>query len=95
MVTVGATESIMNGPALIPALQFPALSQTWPEGMFTAEPLVPVLWVNVAWARLASPEVASLAVNPAVWVPRHHPAFPGTEQLFAAALRATLGAVAS
>ncbi len=41
------------------------------------------------------PEVASLAVNPAVWVPRHQPLLPASEHESPAAYRETAGAVAS
>ncbi len=41
-VIVGATLSILYGPALMPALQLPAASQTWPEAIITAVPFVPV-----------------------------------------------------
>ena len=41
------------------------------------------------------PEVASLAVKPAVCVPRHQPLTPGTEQLSAAAFSTTPGTEAA
>src|SRR3989304_3969711 len=82
----------------MPALQLPATSQTGPEGMRTALPLVAVDWVKMQDAPaqgVATPEVASLAVKPAVWVPRHQPGLPDNEQLSAAELRTIVGGVVS
>jgi hypothetical protein len=80
---------------LIPELQLPAMSQTLPEGMSTADPFVAVDCVNVACAAFARPDVASDAVNPAVCVPRHQPAEPANEQMVVAPFRATTGATES
>src|SRR5450759_2164783 len=63
--------------------------------MVTALPFVVVDCVNDAWAELASPESGSLAVKPAVCVPRHQLLVPTSEQLSAAELSETTGAVLS
>src|SRR5919109_44484 len=78
--TVGAPESIVNGPASMPGLTLPALSLTDPDGILTALPFVVVDCVNDACELSANPDVASEALNPAVCVPRHQPPSPTTSQ---------------
>src|SRR5205823_4654307 len=97
-VTPGAVESIWNGPALIPTLQLPAASQAEPDEIVTDDPSIDVLCVNLQDEPEhgeTSPDVPSLAVNPAVCVPRHQPLLPASEQPFAAASSETDGACVS
>lgn len=44
--SVGAAESILNGPASMPALQLPATSHDWPVAIITADPCVELLRVK-------------------------------------------------
>src|SRR5262245_44715898 len=91
----GGTLSSLKGPAVMLGAQCPATSHAWPEAISTAEPLVVVERVKGDCAGVASPEVASEAVKPALWVPRHQPLVPGSVQASAAALRARVGATLS
>src|SRR5262245_34339324 len=70
--------------------------------MLTDEPFVVVELVKLQLAEpaglhggLSTPEVPSEAVKPAVWVPRHQPALPGSEQPSPGTLRTIDGAVLS
>jgi len=96
--TPGATLSILKPVALMPELQLPASSQTEPDGIETELPFVELDCVKLQDAPehgLVTPEVASVAVNPAVCEPLHQPEFPGVAQLSAPALRDTPGATLS
>jgi hypothetical protein len=91
----GTTESILNGPASILAAQLPATSHTWPDGIVTAAPLTAVDCVKGDVTPSARPDVASVAANPAVCVPRHHPAAPSTLQRSEPTLRERDGLIES
>src|SRR5207244_5755237 len=75
LLVVGATPSMWYGPALIPTTQLPATSQTGPEAIVMAEPLIELDRLNVheapaaALQGVATPDVASVAPNAAVGVP--------------------------
>src|ERR1043166_5935292 len=90
-VTAGATLSILNGPALIPEVQFPAMSHTWPDAIMTADPFV---IVDLLKEEVFTPEVSSEAPNVAVSVPRHQSEFPGRLQVLGPGFK-TVGAMLS
>src|SRR5207248_2815502 len=79
IVIAGAVVSTLNLPVLIPALQLPAASQTWPDGMRIDAPSLVLFLVKphelpgAAVHGEATPDITSEAVNAAVCVPRHHP----------------------
>src|SRR5579859_5566597 len=82
----------------MPELQLPATSQTEPDGIEIELPLVEVDWVKLhedPEHGLVTPDVESVAVNPAVCEPLHQPEFPGVPQLSAPESRDTAGATLS
>src|SRR5436309_15300953 len=74
--------SIWNGAELIELASLPAQSLTAPAAIVTPAPFVVVLLPKSSGEAPAAsnPEVASVALKPAVCVPRHQPLSPADSQ---------------